>query len=101
DPELDVGSAVPSADESACGLLEELRRQTKRLLIDALVVPMEHLGEVLERDPLAHETVPVRRHALPPKIPRISRADDQERDRLRAGDELLRDLRECVPKRRV
>src|SRR5881628_3655490 len=87
----------PSADESARRLLEELRRQAKRFLVDALVVSMEHLREILERDPLAHETVAISGHAFAAEVARVGRAHDQERDRLRAGHELLRDLRKGVP----
>src|SRR5881396_1167822 len=86
-----------SADERARGLLEELRREPKRLLVDPLVVSVEHLREVLERDPLAHQAVAVRGHALAAEVARIGRADDEERDGLRAGHELLGHLGERAP----
>src|SRR5437588_12757063 len=62
---------------------------------------MKHLRKVLERDPLAHEPVAIRRHAFAAEVARIGGTDNQERDRLRAGNELLGHLRKRVPEWRA
>src|SRR6266566_9016246 len=83
------GTVFTLLQELQGGLLEELRRKAERLLVDPLVPAVEHFGEVLERDAIAHETVAVRGHALAAEEARVCGAHDQERDRLGARNELL------------
>ena len=55
----------------------------KRLLVNPLVISVEHLRELPERDLVAHEPIAVRDDALASEEPRVGRADDEERHRAR------------------
>src|SRR5437870_1817591 len=90
-----------SVEELARSLLPELGLKAEGLLVDEFSVAMEQLRELAEGDPVAQQPVAVRDDTLAAEEPRVGRADDQERHRLRARDEAPAHAAQHVPQRRV
>src|SRR2546426_2384830 len=74
-----TGSWV-SSHEVLCHGEPEVQTHTERCLVDALVDPMDHGGELRVGQPVAEETTTVGRRSERAKVPGIACSGGQERD---------------------
>src|SRR5262249_61442181 len=101
------GRAVPARprrERLAQQLLRDLfpkrRAERERLLVDALVVAVEHRRVVLEGEALAEQPEAVADRARPAEEAVVGTADHHERNERGAVDESTADRRERVPQGR-